>query len=516
LSNSIGKDNKVVTKVKGSAAGGSVQPNAGTNPGKRTSSNGGSDNNGNIRSSLNRSHKPAGKRGGGKPGRLTAGQPSGKEGGRHKGSAREAALDVLVRTEQDRSYSNLLLHQTLQKYNLDKPDAGLTTEIVYGTIQRLNTIDYFLTRFVAKGLTKLEPWVRSLLRLSFYQIYYLDRIPDHAVVNEAVNLAKRKGHQGISGMVNGVLRNVIRQKETLELPAALPPAERIALTHSHPEWLVRRWIRQLGEAQTERICEANNVPPRVSIRVNTLKLSRSGLIELLQQAGLEAEPSKLSADGIIVRGGGNMAMTSWYAEGLYSIQDESSMLVAEIVDPQPGDKVLDCCAAPGGKTTHMAEKTGDRGELWACDIHEHKEKLVQEQAERLGLSSVRTLVTDARKLQEQFPAESFDRILLDAPCSGLGVIRRKPDMKWTKTEQELNGICVIQRELLEKIHPLVRPGGVLVYSTCTLEYNENEGMVKQFLESHPEFELDPPQPLQIYPYEHHSDGFFIAKLRKRA
>ncbi|MCR8633627.1 16S rRNA (cytosine(967)-C(5))-methyltransferase RsmB [Paenibacillus radicis (ex Xue et al. 2023)] len=455
------------------------------------------------------SPKAADKRSGG-------GNPASSNGSKLKGGAREAALDVLLRIEQDRSYSNLLLHQILLKYNLGKPDVGLTTEIVYGTIQRLNTIDYFLGRFVAKGMAKLEPWVRSLLRLSFYQIYYLDRIPDHAVVNEAVNMAKRKGHQGISGMVNGVLRNIIRQKESLQLPAGLPPAERIALTHSHPEWLVRRWISQLGEVRTEQICEANNVPPRVSIRVNTLKQSRSKLIELLQQAGLEAEASELAPDGVIVRGGGNMALTSWYADGLFSIQDESSMLVALSLDPQPGEKILDCCAAPGGKTTHIAEKMGDRGELWACDIHEHKEKLVQEQAERLGLSSVHTVVTDARKLREQFAEQSFDRILLDAPCSGLGVIRRKPDMKWNKSEQEIEGICVIQHELLEHIHTLLRPGGVLVYSTCTLEYNENEGMVKQFLKAHPEFEWDQPQPLQIYPYEYHSDGFFIAKLRKRA
>ncbi|PZE22522.1 16S rRNA (cytosine(967)-C(5))-methyltransferase RsmB [Paenibacillus xerothermodurans] len=436
--------------------------------------------------------------------------------GKQRGTARDAALEVLVRTEQDRSYSNLLLNQTLQKYNLEKLDAGLATEIVYGTIQRMNTIDHFLARFVSKGLAKLEPWVRSLLRLSFYQIYYLDRVPDHAVVNEAVNIAKRKGHRGISGMVNGVLRNVIRQKDTLTIPANLPAVTRIALTHSHPEWIVQRWIRQLGEEQTERICEANNVPPRVSVRVNTMKYSRQQLINVLADAGLEVEPSDLAPAGIIVKGAGNMALTTWYENGMISIQDESSMLVAETVDPQPGEKVLDCCAAPGGKTTHMAEKMGDRGELWACDIYEHKEKLVREQADRLQLESVRTVVMDARELHNRFPPASFDRILLDAPCSGLGVIRRKPDMKWTKRERDLDDICAIQRELLRTVHSLVRPGGVLVYSTCTIEYSENEGMVLEFLERHPEFEWDREHSRQIYPYEHQSDGFFIAKLRKRA
>lgn len=433
-----------------------------------------------------------------------------------KGSAREAALEVLVRTEQDRSYSNLLLNQILQQYHLDKQDAGLTTEIVYGTIQRLNTIDYFLNRFVAKGLAKLEPWVRSLLRLSFYQMLYLDRVPDHAIVNEAVNLAKKKGHIGISGMVNGVLRNVIRQKETLQIPADLPAVERIALTHSHPQWMVKRWINQIGEARTELLCEANNKPPHVSIRTNTMKLSRNELIIILNEAGVDAAPSELADDGILVKNGGNMALTPWYEAGLFSIQDESSMLVAETLQPKPGEKILDCCAAPGGKTAHIAEKMGNHGEIWACDIHEHKEKLIRDQATRLGLTSVHTLVSDARDLPQHWAQESFDRILLDAPCSGLGVIRRKPDMKWNKREQDLNEVCLIQKELLNSIHPLLKVGGILIYSTCTLEYNENEGQVREFLDNHPNFEWDLPKPIEIYPYEHLSDGFFIARLRKRA
>ncbi|CRF28774.1 Probable Fmu protein (SUN protein) [Mycobacterium tuberculosis] len=447
-----------------------------------------------------------------------------------KGSAREAALDVLLRIEQDRSYSNLLLNRTLQHYKLDRPDAGLATEIVYGTIQRQGTIDYFLEKFVKGGLAKLQPWVRSLLRLSFYQLYYLDRIPEHAAVNEAVQLAKRRGHQGISGMVNGVLRNVLRRKAELMLPDGLPAEQRIALAASHPEWMVRRWIRQFGEQAAERICEANNQPPRVSIRANRLRLAPAELAGRLCQGGLEAEPSEVAPAGVVVRGGGNMALTPEYAEGLFTIQDESSMLVAEWVDPQPGERVLDCCAAPGGKTTHLAEKMQDRGEIIACDVHEHKEQLIREQAERLGLKCIRTARADARKLSDQFPAESFDRILLDAPCSGLGVIRRKPDIKWSKQESELEAVCTVQHELLESIHSLLKPGGVLVYSTCTVEKAENEDMVRSFLERHPEFEPDaPPQgqtgslPLadgqasvQIMPYDFGSDGFFIARLRKRA
>ena len=270
--------------------------------------------------------------------------------------------------------------------------------------------------------------MRCLLRLSFYQLHYLDRIPDHAVVSEAVNIAKRRGHQGISGMVNGVLRAIIRSKDELTLPAALGDVKRIALSHSHPEWLVRRWIRQLGAELTEQICAANNEPPHVSIRANARRRSRLELLAQLQASGLSAEASALAQAGILVQGAGNMALVPGFQQGDFSIQDESSMLVAEALDPRPGMKVLDCCAAPGGKTAHIAEKMDDVGQIWACDLHEHKQKLIADQAERLGLSSIQTLVMDAAKLDEHFAAESFDRILLDAPCSGLGVIRRKPDL----------------------------------------------------------------------------------------
>lgn len=438
---------------------------------------------------------------------------------------------MLTRVEQDKAYSNLLLHQTLAKHRLERQDAALATELVYGTIQRLNTIDYFLSGFVAKGLERLQPWVRSLLRLSFYQLHYLQRIPPHAAVNEAVELAKRRGHPGISGMVNGVLRNVLRRKEELCLPAELPPVRRIALEHSHPEWMVERWLRRYGEAETARMCAANNEPPQIGLRVNRLRSDRGGLLEKLRSAGFAAEPSPLAPAGLIVAGGGNPALTSWYAAGEFSIQDESSMLVAEAVAPEPGMTVLDCCAAPGGKTTHLAELMQDRGAVCACDVHEHKEKLVREQAERLGLSCIRTLVGDARHLAERYAAASFDRILLDAPCSGLGVIRRKPDLKWAKREGEIAAIARVQRDILDAVHPLLKPGGVLVYSTCTVEPEENEEQIRAFLERNRQFSPAPfpdgilPEgwakeagrsgALQLLPHHFRSDGFFIARLVKR-
>ncbi|GIP32953.1 16S rRNA (cytosine(967)-C(5))-methyltransferase RsmB [Paenibacillus sp. J2TS4] len=445
-------------------------------------------------------------------------------------TARELAVELLTRVDRERSYSNLLLNQMLRKYKLERLEAAFATELVYGTIQRRNTIDYFLGRFVAKGLTKLEPWVRNLLRMSFYQLYYLDRVPPHAVVNEAVNIAKKKGHRGISGMVNGVLRNVLRQAEQLVLPEMKDPVQSIALRHSHPEWMVSRWVKQFGEETAERICEANNSAPSSSVRVQSLRSSREQMLDQLRAKGIEAAPSPLARDGIVVQQAGNMADSEEYRLGLLTIQDESSMLVADAVDPSPGMKVLDCCAAPGGKTTHLAERMNDEGEIIACDVHEHKEKLIREQADRLQLSCLHTIVTDARKLQEQYAPGTFDRILLDAPCSGLGVIRRKPDLKWAKSEAEIEEVVNVQSELLEAVHSLLKPGGILVYSTCTVEYNENEGQVRQFLERHPQFALSEfPQALtqlelpvsrrskgmlQLLPQDYNSDGFFIARLQK--
>lgn len=446
-------------------------------------------------------------------------------------TAREVALDVLTAVDQDKAYSNLLLNQALQKHPLERADVGLATEIVYGTIQRLNTIDYYLSKLVSKGLGKLQPWVRNLLRLSFYQLQYLDRVPDHAAVSEAVNIAKRRGHSGISGMVNAVLRNAIRRKDEWQLPQELPGAQRIALQHSHPLWLVERWMRQLGAERTERICEANNVPPHVSIRTNPLRNSREELMRLLQGGGVvDAAPSPLAPAGVIVNGGGNMALTPEFAEGLFTIQDESSMLVAEALAPAPGMTVLDCCAAPGGKTTHIAELMGDKGVIYACDIHEHKGSLIEGASKRLKLESIRTMVTDARELSKRFEPESFDRILLDAPCSGLGVIRRKPDLKWVKSVDEIKAIVQIQREILEEVHALLRPGGTLIYSTCTIEKEENEDNVLNFIQNHDNYELESIQidglpaelsdsakrgMLQVYPDQFHSDGFFIAKLHKK-
>ncbi|MGG1650312.1 16S rRNA (cytosine(967)-C(5))-methyltransferase RsmB [Paenibacillus sp. NRS-1783] len=444
-------------------------------------------------------------------------------------TAREVALDVLTGVEQEGAYSNLELNRRLQQAGLSASDAGLATELVYGTVARRNTLDYFLNKFVQKGTAKLQAWVRSLLRMSVYQIVYLDRIPDHAVVSEAVTIAKRRGHQGISGMVNGVLRSMLREPDKLRIPDGLSAEERIALEHSHPQWLVKRWIKQYGVDIAEAICCANNEPPAVSVRVNTTMTSRDQLLNEMLAKGMDAVPSGVSPYGIVVRSGGNMALTSWYTDGLLSVQDESSMLVAEAVAPEPDMLVLDCCAAPGGKTAHMAELMKDQGRIIANDLHAHKHRLIQEQADRLGLDAVETVTGDALELKNRYAPASFDRVLLDAPCSGFGVIRRKPDLRWSKTIQDVRDITQLQHELLDSVAGLLKPSGILVYSTCTIEPDENEGQITRFLSDHPEYELaeghflsdvtdgmDHAQrgSIQLLPQHFHSDGFYIARLRR--
>lgn len=470
----------------------------------------------------------------GKPpqGRPAAAAPKSR---RAPSGPRELALEVLRRVEEQGAYSGLALHGLLTEAELSRADAALATELVYGTIQRLNTIDYVLASRVKGWPRKVEPWVRCLLRLSYYQLQWLDRIPAHAAVDEAVRIAKKRGHAGIAGLVNGVLRGLLREGTEPAIPAELPAAERISLAQSHPRWLVERWIAAYGEETAEAICRAGNEPPHASVRVNRLSTDRRAMLDEMAHAGLSVRPSPLAQDAILAEKAGNLADMPWYRDGRYTVQDESSMLVAAVADPRPGMSVLDCCAAPGGKSTHLAEIMGNRGTVIANDVHEHKKALIDRQKERLGLSIIETATSDALELDKRYPAQSFDVVLLDAPCSGLGVIRRKPEIKWNKSAEDIAGLADLQRRLLETAAELVKPGGVLVYSTCTIAPEENEQTVGNFLASHPEFEGDPawpaevlaplrekgilPEPFegraQLLPHHFGSDGFFIARMRRR-
>lgn len=443
-----------------------------------------------------------------------------------KKNVRELALEVLMKIEKNDAYSHILLNETIHKAPLNDRDIALLTEIVYGTIQRRDTLDFYLQPFT-KNAKKIQLWVQMLLRLSVYQLVYLSKIPPHAVVHEAVEIAKKRGHKGASGFVNGVLRNFLRTP-LRSFAEISDPIERIAVETSHPLWLVKRWVDVYGMDETEKMCKENVLTPKVSIRMNLWKASPEEIIEKLEKEGVFVTRGHLSEDSLLVEKG-NVIRTRCFEEGYVTVQDESSMLVARALDPKPNATILDCCAAPGGKTTHIAERMNNEGKIIACDIHEHKLRLIEEAGHRLGISIIQTMALDARKADEAFAKESFDYILVDAPCTGFGVIRRKPDVKWRKTEKEIETMAAIQIQILRSAAKLLKQGGRLVYSTCTVERDENENIVEQFLKEHPHFEPDEtlagrlPKKIAakgrlkngqvtILPHDFHTDGFFIAAM----
>lgn len=439
------------------------------------------------------------------------------------GNVRDAALTILLAVDKNQAYSNLLLHQTIEKYKLDVKDRGLLTEITYGTLQHKITLDYYLEPFI-RG--KVDLWVRWLLRMSLYQMNYLSRIPAHAAVNEAVEIAKRRGHKGIASMVNGILRSILREgvRSTADIEDSV---ERLAIETSHPQWLVERWVESYGYEETADMLRENNIPPVQTVRVNTTKATVENVLTTLEREGVKAVRSEVMPECIHLQTG-QAARTAAFKHGLITIQDESSMLPANVLNPQPGMKVLDMCAAPGGKTTHIAEKMQNEGSILAMDLHPHKLDLIDENTARLGLEIVQTAPIDGRKAASFLPKESFDAVLVDAPCSGLGVMRRKPDIKYTKREEDLESLQTIQLAILDNAAQVLKPGGRLVYSTCTVDKRENEGTVEAFLSQHPEMESEQltnlPEKLlakqnngmlQVFPQDFGSDGFFVAAFRKK-
>lgn len=442
-------------------------------------------------------------------------------------NVREIALDALLAVEEKKAYSHLLLNQLLRTEPLAEKDKGLLTEIMYGTIQRRDTLDYYLRPFLQKA-RKLQPWVRILLRLSLYQMLYLDRVPDRAVIFEAVEIAKKRGHRGIASMVNGVLR-AIQREGVPPLEAIEDEVERLSVATSHPHWLVNRWVLQYGFDTTKKICEANLLPPKQTARVNTARITVEEAMEKLAEEGVDVVRGEVAKEAVKAKKG-NLANTAMFRDGYLTIQDESSMLVAAALNPSDHERVLDSCAAPGGKATHLAERMHGTGEVIALDIHDHKVKLIHEQAKRLKLENVTARALDSRHVRDYFAESSFDKILVDAPCSGFGVIRRKPEIKYAKTEADLPALSSLQLDILTAAAPLVKAGGTLVYSTCTIDRDENDAVVDTFLQKHPEFVLDDTlqerMPEAVRPYvkggkllllPHHvdSDGFFIASLRKK-
>ncbi|WP_235919121.1 16S rRNA (cytosine(967)-C(5))-methyltransferase RsmB [Heliomicrobium undosum] len=449
-------------------------------------------------------------------------------------SPRGVALDVLNAVEERKAYANLQLAHALEGSGLQRLDRGLVSELVLGVLRRQNALDFALD-----GLLKRPGGVptdaRRLLRLGAYQILYLDRIPDAVACHETVELAKQAGLGRLTSLINGVLRQLVRRRDEIPWPRwEDKPVEHLTVVESHPEWLVRRWLKQFGAERTRAICQVNNQPAAVSLRVNGLRANRDAFLQQLAEAGVEAVPSALHGMGVRLASASAVTRLPGFAEGLFTVQDESSMVVAPVVDPQPGEIVVDACAAPGGKTTHMAERSGDKATIHSWDIHPHKLGLIRENCRRLGIECVQVEAIDARHPAEALRGE-VDCLLLDAPCSGLGVLRRKPELRYRISEADLVRLRELQRELLDGAAPLVKPGGVLVYSTCTIEPEENFQQVKDFLQRHPDFgaeDLSPFLPdldfteeekrqsakgyFQILPHRFQTDGFFVARLRRRS
>jgi 16S rRNA (cytosine967-C5)-methyltransferase len=437
-------------------------------------------------------------------------------------SARFEAHRILTRVEEDRAFADIALQHAVERARLEPRDAALCAEIVYGTLRWQRNLDWRLAPHLRRPLSRLDPWVRMLLRLTAYQALFLDRVPAWAAVDEAVSLARLRARTpGPAEFVNAVLRALLRSPRG---PA--PPADRVqaaALAWSFPDWLAARWVRHLGLETAERLMAAMDERPPTTMRTNTLRATREELLRRLRDEELLASrPTALAPEGVVVDRG---AVGSWaaFADGWCVPQDEASMLVARLLEPRPGEVVIDACAAPGTKTTHLAQLMANRGLLVAMDPQAARLKLLAAAAERLGVTIIESHLGTAGTLAPRWRARA-DRALVDAPCSNLGVLRRNPEVKWRRTEGDLPSLARRQREILTAVAAAVRGGGTLVYATCSLEPEENDQVVAAFLEAHPDWQRDevrdfpvPPDAagfVRCWPHVHGTDGFTAIRLRR--
>ncbi|NOT21799.1 MAG: 16S rRNA (cytosine(967)-C(5))-methyltransferase RsmB [Nitrospiraceae bacterium] len=463
-------------------------------------------------------------------------------------SARTIAFSLLVESVKNEEGIDVLLERALVRCPFDSRERALTVELTYGVLRRLATIDWRLEPVLDKPLPRLPVAVQMLLRLGAYQLLFLDRIPESAAVNESVNLARSfAGTVGRdwSGFVNAVLRGLLRHPPQPWPSMDHDPAKALAVRYSVPEWLSRRWVERLGLATAEAACEVASVAPPMTLRVNQLITTRRALLEKFAQAGIAAKPTSMSPFGIVLDEGGIVPSLPGFHEGAFYVEDEAAQLIPPILDPQPGDIVLDACAAPGGKSTHLADLMQNKGSIYAVDRKGTRLDLLHSNCRRLGVQIVMPIVGDIRQPREWVPMmetarppsikktmqgePSVDRILVDAPCSGLGVLRRHPEAKWRKDEQVLLRHQALQCQILKAVAPCLRPGGVLVYSTCSTEPEENEDVIERFCHAHAEFQRESvvawlPPAAQEFITERGAlstvgnrcsmDGFYAARLRK--
>ncbi|MCM0648727.1 16S rRNA (cytosine(967)-C(5))-methyltransferase RsmB [Clostridium swellfunianum] len=436
---------------------------------------------------------------------------------------RKVAVDIIDTILNKGAYSNIALNSTLNKVNLNDRDKGLVTEIVYGTLKYKYTIDKILSSFLKQKLSKMDGYIVSILRTALYQILFLDKVPEFAAVNEAVDIAKKYKSIQASKFVNAVLRNYLRNKSKVFYDEN-NKIEAICFKYSYEPWMVKFFVEQYGEEKGELILNGLNSTPGVTVRVNNLKTNFDEAIRKLKDMEYDVKDGVVCPEAIRILKGKSIEKNPLFMEGLITVQDESAMLVAPSMDVIPNIKVLDLCSAPGGKTTHISELMNNTGKVQAYDIHKDKLPLIEQNSKRLGITNIQCDVLDASAYNEAL-RDSAERVLIDVPCSGLGIIRKKPEIKWTKDLKQLKEIIKIQRNIMGNAAKYVKIGGVLLYSTCTLNKKENEDNVRWFVSNFPNYSIEKlyygeldnilydEYGVTILPNEY-MDGFFIVKFRR--
>jgi len=453
-------------------------------------------------------------------------------------SSRQQAL-IALKDVHKGAYADVALDKALRKVDLPDNERRLMTELVYGSVRRQLTLDAIIDQLARKKSHQQPLLLRSILHLGLYQLQFQERIPPSAAVNTTVQLAKDNGFSGLSGFVNGLLRQYIRLKEDLEgeessnIPIKLPEkqSERLGILYSFPDWIVNVWMEQFGFSETENLCKWMNQTPSIDLRVNQLCSSVEEVEAALHNQGILSQRLPNLPQALrLLSSPGAIKNLPGFNEGWWTVQDSSAQLVSYLLNPQPNEVIIDACAAPGGKTTHIAEMMGDSGKIFACDRTESRLRKLQQNTQRLNLKSIEICVGDSRNLNQFVsPANKLlaDKVLLDVPCSGLGTLHRHADARFRQTPENIEELSILQGELLLNSSTFVKDGGSLVYSTCTLHPTENEGVIKSFLESHPNWEIEPPDTdspireystpegwIKVLPHKHDMDGFFMVQLKK--
>lgn len=438
--------------------------------------------------------------------------------------ARKTALNILIRIDAEDSFADILLNNEFAKARLSQADKSLAAELVYGVLRWKLKIDWIISRFSKINTKKMEHNVLNAIRLGVYQLLFLTKIPASAAIDESVKLVK-KNMDKKSGFVNAILRRVNAERNAVVFPnVKTEPIKHISIMFSHPEWVVERWINRYGTEETINLCQTNNQVPPVVLRVNTLKITRDDFLKRLSELGIDAEKTRHSPDGVIAGRDFYRQMQAIQTD-LFYIQDEASQILSYLLAPKSGETILDACAAPGSKTSHIAQMMNNRGSIYAMDVHRTRLETIIRTCKRLGINIVKTFLSDGTKEMPIAPAQGFDAVLIDAPCSGLGVLRRNQDAKWRKNN--IDELHRLQKRLLENLSVYVKEGGRLIYSTCTTEPEENEDVVCGFLKTHPEFKLEDAKRflpdvlvdkmgfLRTYPHKHGMDGFFGARMKRK-